>query len=430
MPRLLVLTLVLGITLITGLAAMSGPVLSLTVPLLLFLAAAFHWRPTAIEVEVDRVLELDRVGHNEEVRLSLALKDPRGLVEDVWVHMPMPEGLRLTRGSQEFLVSFAEGPEVQVPLAVQGPRGYYVLPPMTLEARDPFGLIARHTMRDVPQRLFVLPQGVATTPLDIRVRRTRVYPGLIPARKGGPGVEFYGLREYQYGDDWRWLNHRANARQEAALFVNEFELERAIDSGLLLDVRASTNLLSGDHNLLEYSIQATATLAEALLSYGNRVGLYIFGGPINWTFPGSGKTQYEKILRSLASASIEASPLFRRLDHLPVRLFPSRCLLIMVSPLSPEDLPSLLALRAKGYQLIVIIPDPIAFEVQALAENPHLELARRLATLERRHLLNTLARGGVQVCEWDVAQPLPEVIQRAFGRPVRGRALALQSAQF
>ncbi len=428
MPRVLVLTLVLSITLVTGLATVSGPVLSLTVPLLLFLAAAFYWRPAGVDVEVDRTLALDRVGHKEEVPLALSLKDRSGLMEDVLVRMPMPEGLRLTQGSQEFRVPFEAGPEVQVPLAVQGPRGYYVLPPMELEAQDPFGLIAQRTTREAPQRLFVLPRGVATTPLDIRVRRTRVYPGLIPARKGGPGVEFYGLREYQYGDDWRWLNHRASARQEAALFVNEFELERAIDSGLLLDVRAHTNLLGGTQNLLEYSIQATATLAEALLSYGNRVGLYIFGGPINWTFPGSGKKQYEKILRSLASASIEESQLFRRLDHLPVRLFPSRCLLIMVSPLSSEDLPSLLALRAKGYQLIVIIPDPIAFEVRVLEEDPHLELAQRLATLERRHLLNKLARGGVQICEWDVAQPLPEVIRRAFGRPTRGRALAMQSA--
>ncbi len=428
MPRILVLTLVLSITLVTGLAAVSGPALSLTVPLLLFLAAAFHWRPETVAVEVDRVLAVDRVSHNEEVRLALALRDPKGALEEVRVRMPMPEGLRLTQGSAEFLAPFEEGSEIQVPLAVQGPRGYYVLPPMELEVTDPFGLISRRATRAAPQRLFVLPRGVATTALNIRVRRTRVYPGLIPAHKGGPGVEFYGLREYQYGDDWRWLNHRATARQESALFVNEFEMERAIDSGLLLDVRAATNLLGGDRNLLEYGIQATATLAEALLSYGNRVGLYIFGGPINWTFPGSGKMQHEKILRSLASASIEESPLFRRLDHLPVRLFPSRCLLIMVSPLSPEDLTSLLALRAKGYQLIILIPDPVSLEMRTLEDDPQRELAQRLATLERRHLLNQLARGGVQICEWDVEQPLPEVVQRALGRPTRGRALAIQSA--
>ena len=428
MPRVLVLTLVLSITLIIGLAAVNGQVLALAVPLVIFLAGSFFWRPEDLDLEVERVLALDRASPHEEVSLTLTLKDASGALEEILVLMPMPEGLTLSQGSRVFLAPFESGPQLDVPLAVQGPRGYYVLPPLELESQDPFGLIRQRTRRHAPVRLFVLPSGVTTTPLDIRVRRTRVYPGLIPARKGGAGVEFYGLREYQYGDDWRWLNHRVNARQESDLFVNEFELERAIDSGLLLDVRTSTNLLGKDQSLLEYSIQATATLAEALLSYGNRVGLYIFGGPINWTFPGSGKKQYEKILRALASASVEESQLFRRLDHLPVRLFPSRCLLIMISPLSPEDLTSLLALRAKGYQLIVIIPDPISFEMRALGEHPDLELARRLATLERRHLLNRLARGGVQICEWDVDQPLPEVIQRAFGRPTRGRALAMQRA--
>lgn len=427
MPRLLVLTLILSATLVAGLAAVSGHVLSLAVPLLLFMTAAFFWRPEVLEVDLERSLQSDRVGPQEEVNLALTLRDRSETLESLLVNMPMPEGLQQTKGSREFLVPFENGFQTEVPLAVQGPRGYYVLPPLALESSDPFGLISRRISLEAPQRLFVLPQGVATAPLDIRVRRTRVYPGLIPARKGGPGVEFYGLREYQLGDDWRWLNHRANARQESELFVNEFELERAIDSGLLLDVRSSTNLLGRDQSLLEYSIQATATLAEALLSYGNRVGLFIFGGPVNWTFPGSGKKQFEKILRALASAKVEESQLFRRLDHLPTRLFPSRSLLIMISPLLTEDLKSLLALRAKGYQLIVISPDPIAFEVGLIQEESNLETAKRLASLERRHLLNKLARGGVQICEWDVQQSLPDVIQRAFGRPSRGRALSLGS---
>ena len=66
--------------------------------------------------------------------------------------------------------------------------------------------------------------------------------------------------------------------------------------------------------------------------------------------------------------------------------------------------------------------------MEALQEDTNLEIAKRLATLERRHMLNKLVRGGVQICEWNVEQPLPEVIQRAFGRPTRGRALSLQNA--
>lgn len=419
MPRLLTLTAVVGVTLLGGLAAVSGPALTLVAPLLVFMAAAFYWRPPRLDVVLERALATDRAGVEEEVDLRMDIQDRSCILEQLHIHMPMPSGLDLTEGSSEFLVPIQENGKAETPMAVAGQRGYYVLPPLELEARDPFGLIARRDRRDSPQRLFVLPRGEATGALDIRVRRTRVYPGLIPAGKGGPGVEFFGLREYQTGDDWRWINHRATARRESELIVNEFELERAIDTGLLLDVRASSNLLSGNVSLLEHGIQAAATLADALLAYGNRVGLYLFGGPMNWTFPGSGKKQYEKILRSLASAKLEDSQLFRRLDHLPVRLFPSRCLLIMISPLLGEDLISLLALRAKGYQLTVIIPDPLSAEIRVMSEQPHMDEACRLATLERRHLLTQLARGGVQICEWDVERPLPDVIQSAFGRQIR-----------
>ena len=120
MPRLLVLTLVLSITLIAGLASVSGDMLSLAVPLLLFMSASFYWRPETLTVDVDRSLESDRVGPQDEVGLALTLRDQTGTLEDVLVNMPMPEGLQQTKGSREFLVPFEDGLEVQVPLAVRG----------------------------------------------------------------------------------------------------------------------------------------------------------------------------------------------------------------------------------------------------------------------------------------------------------------------
>ena len=71
-------------------------------------------------------------------------------------------------------------------------------------------------------------------------------------------MEFFGVREYHPGDSMRWLNHRASARFEQTLFVNEFEQERAVDVGLILDTRQVTNVFAGTSTILEYSIQATA----------------------------------------------------------------------------------------------------------------------------------------------------------------------------
>lgn len=407
-----------------ALASLSGEVLALAVPLLLFLGAALYLAPPELAVGIERQLETDRAGPNENIAVELRVQDYTGALQEVHVAQPLPEGLALVESEKDCLVPLQPDTPAVLRYGVRGLRGYYVWPQVYLEACDPFGLICRRNHYEALNRLFVLPEAVTMSSMAIKVRRTRVYPGLIPAHKGGPGVEFYGLREYQTGDSWRWLNHRTNARQESALFVNEFELERAIDSGLILDVRAATNLVTGNRSLLEFGIQATSALAKALLDQGNRVGLFLYGGAIDWTFPGSGKMQYEKILRALARARIERSQVFSRLDHVPARLFPGRSLLILVSPLQSQDCPELLKLRARGYQVLVVSPDPVALEADLLEDQDELALALRLARLERRQLMAQLMRGGIRVCEWDTRLPFAEVVQQTFGQPA-ARALAL-----
>ncbi len=423
MPRLLVVVLLLMAVVVAGLATINGQVLALAVPLLVFMGAALYWMPPALNLKVDRTLDSERVGHGSEVQVELTLQDPAGTLEEVQIWQPLPENLHQVDGDKDCLAVFPSPSSLSLAYGFRGPRGYYVLPALHLETHDPFGLLRQTATADVLNRLFVLPQSVRIPPMAIKARRTRVYPGMIPARKGGPGVEFHGLREYQTGDSWRWLNHRVNARLESALFVNEFELERAIDIGLILDIRAVTNLFVQGHSILEHSIQATATLAENLLTYGNRVGLFLYGGSIDWTFPGSGKQQYEKILRTLARARIEQSQIFNRLDHIPARLFPHRSLLILVSTLHPLDYRDLHTLRAKQYQVMVVSPDPIAFETALLEDEEELVLAQRLARLERNNLMAQLARRGIQVCNWNTDQSFADVAQSAFSHPLIMQAL-------
>jgi uncharacterized protein (DUF58 family) len=229
-------------------------------------------------------------------------------------------------------------------------------------------------------------------------------------------VEFFGVREYQTGDALRWINHRASARHQQTLFVNEFEQERAVDVGLILDTRQATNLYAKNHSLLEYTIQATATLADALLSRGNRVGLFVFGGFLDWTFPGYGKLQRERILHALTRARLQESLVFEDLKYLPTRLFPIRSQLILVSPLRPEDLDDLISLRARGYQLLIISPDPVAFETGILESGAHVALAARIARLERAHLFHQLRRAGVRIFEWQVEKPFHQTARYALGR--------------
>jgi len=79
-------------------------------------------------------------------------------------------------------------------------------------------------------------------------------------------------------------------------------------------------------------------------------------------------------------------------------------------------LPFLTRLRAQGYQLLVVSPDPVSFEARAFSPDPEIEMAARLARLERRALLGTLRRTGAVVADWPVDQPLDRALGKATGR--------------
>jgi uncharacterized protein (DUF58 family) len=229
-------------------------------------------------------------------------------------------------------------------------------------------------------------------------------------------VEFFGVREYQVGDPRRWINWRVSARHPRTIFTNEFEQERIADVGLILDARRRNDIRLEGEVLFEHAVRATASLAEVFLSDGNRVGLLVYGGFLRWTFPGYGKVQRERILRALARAETGESMVFESLEYLPTRYFPARSQLILISPLCKEDLPVLTRLRARGYQLLVISPNPVTFEEKALGTRPGVPLASRIARLERSLLLRKMPQAGIQIVDWRVDEPFDQAIHASLGR--------------
>ncbi len=63
-------------------------------------------------------------------------------------------------------------------------------------------------------------------------------------------------------------------------------------------------------------------------------------------------------------------------------------------------------LRALGYHVLIISPDPIAFEKRFVPQEECTALAERIARMERDGALSKLRRARVNVVEWDVTLPL------------------------
>src|SRR5512138_1972250 len=110
----------------------------------------------------------------------------------------------------------------------------------------------------------VRPQIKKFKAIPVRPQNTVHAPGSIPARLGGSGTDFFGVREYHPGDSLHTLEWRLTARHPGKFFTKEFEREETAEIGIILDARPSNELRIKEESLFEYSIGAAGSLAEML----------------------------------------------------------------------------------------------------------------------------------------------------------------------
>jgi uncharacterized protein (DUF58 family) len=420
----LVLTgLTLGLILV-GLAMFKSEALALALPLAVYWLAGLAAGRDPPQLKVDRQLSAARAVSGGHVTVRLTLTNLGQRLEQVEIEDRLPPGVEVTSGEpRRLLAALARGGAVELTYTIRCRHGLYEFDAVSVIVSDYLSLAPRTVTLSAPTELAVRPEVVRLSPLGLRPRHTGVYAGLIATRQGGTGLTFFGVREYQAGDDLRHINWHASARHAQALFSNEFQQERATDVGVILDVRWRSQALAGTDDFFEQSVMAAASLAQSFLLDGNRVGVMLYGRSlIDWTFPGYGRPQRERILQALMRARLGAQHAFDRLEYLPTRFFIPGSQIVYVSPLLKEDMPVLVQLRARGYAVLVVSADPVAFEARQLGEEvAAVKLAARIGRLERNLLLEQLQQAGVRVLDWDVAAPFEQVV-RGFARRMRAWA--------
>ena len=425
MSRSVLLSLLTYVLLLAGITLVQGELIALALPLVAYLLIGYLQAPEQILLEATRRLEAERISPNADVEVTVTVHNRGSNLEEVLLADILPPGLTVSFGHTRHLLGLKPGASYRFTYTVAGPRGAYVFEGLNVRASDALGVRGSSVRVEARGRLFVLPPVTPVRNVTIRPRRTRVHSGMIPARAGGSGTEFFGVREYQPGDPPRAINWRASTRYGDTLYANEYQQERVADVGIILDGRPRSNEFSRGRSLFEHSVQAAASLADALLSQGNRVGLLLYASYLRWTFPGYGKVQRERILHALANARTGDSQVFYDLMYIPTRLFPPESQIIFVSPLVDDDLQPLIQLRARGYDVLVISPNPVKFELSYLpSADQSVDLAGRVVQMERGLLLQRLQRAGIHVVDWDTREPFDAVVRRRLGRvPVWLRAM-------
>lgn len=425
--RFLALASLAYMVIFAGLITVNGTLLALTIPLVLYLGAALLSPAPCIQLRVERKLSSDLLLQGSQVVVNLRILNEGPSLDEILIEDTLLPKMILVEGNTSVLTSLSSGSELELHYTIKAPRGNYVFETVAVSASDHLGVKRSFVQIEARGKLTFLPEIHRLKRVAIRPLRTHGHFGPIPSRQTGSGIDFFGIREYQMGDPRRWINWRASQRQEQKIFVNQFEQERIADVGIILDARQQSDFVrkNGD-SLFEYAVQATGSLSDALLNDGNRVGLLIYGFGLERTFPGYGKVQQERILQALGQARTGHNFALETMGYLPTKFFPAGSQIVMVSPLAVGDVQAFTRLRACGYEVLVVSPDPIDFEARGL--NVYGEGAWRIAHIERALLLRKLQRMGIRVLDWQVDRPFEPLVRTTLSRVSSGRRLGLRGS--
>ena len=424
------LGLVIYILVFVGLLTLESGLILLAIPLLAYLGLALYFAPGSLDLAVTRIISTDNVPEGRPVTIKVTILNQGNALEEVLLEDLVSDKLTLVDGKTRKRIAVPAGELVELEYTVSGPRGKYRFEGIRATATDLFGIFHIHKIFPAPASVLVFPNVTQLRQIHIRPRQTRGFAGPILARRGGSGVDFYGVREYQIGDSPRRINWRISSRHEQEFYSNEFEQEAIADVGIILDSRKQTNLVENNAALFEYSVLAAASIADAVLQEGHRVSLLVYGFGMERVYPGYGKVQKKRIMRTLAQSEPGDNYALESLVYLPTRLFSARSQVILISPLVSDDLHPLLRLRALGYEVMTICPDPLDFGARqrtafVQAKTPdvveHSPSVLRLAQIERALLFGNLRRAGIQVVDWKVDQPLSKVLHAVIIQPSHGR---------
>ena len=115
----------------------------------------------------------------------------------------------------------------------------------------------------------------------------------------GYGVDFADLREYEPGDDIRYIDWNVTARMNTP-YVRQYAEDREITAWFLLDLSPSVDFGTLQSLKRTVLIDFVTTFARLLTRHGNRVGAMFYGSRVERTIPArSGRIQVLRLVNDL-----------------------------------------------------------------------------------------------------------------------------------
>lgn len=408
--NLFIYFLLVFVFLLLGVATLMGEFIALAMIFLVLGIASILNQPPTPQLHFERRFSPMRIRQSVPLEITLTVTNQGSQrLTDLSVQDYLPRGIRVLKGQTNLLTTLDAGESAVIEYTIQAKRGQYQRFVSTYTSQQALAGYEISGQYEDESPLLVYPKTENLSPVKIRPPQTHGFAGSIASRRGGSGVDFFTIREYQPGDPQRHINWKASARAHQALYTNIFEQEQVANIGIILDARQRINLRKGSHSIFEHSVNAAAALGERFIKDGHRVSLLIYGSGKRRVFPGYGRQQERRILDAVTAVAPVVNFALTNFDNLPVQFFPAKSQIVLISPILQDDIPYIRRMRMRGYGVMAVSPNPVKLVAQEDTEST----AYRMAAAERAFILQQLRQIGAQVIDWDVDQTLESTLQRA-----------------
>ncbi len=332
------------------------------------------------ELKVHRELEKEKVFKDDFVHVKVVIENiGRSGFDFIEIRdYYNPALFRLILG--ENFISTRIGPKEQVKFSyVLEPRvrGEYPLGPLSITVKDRLGFNSlERIIPDSVTDILIYPPYEDIKRIEIlgSKRSLQLNHGAQRSKQKGLGSEFYGMRKYVFGDQFRLIDWKASVRSRK-LIVKEFESERDVTVMVLVD--SSQSMAGGqiENTKFEYAIRAAMLLTKVALTRKDRVGIFTYSDKKNFKFlkPDGGDEYFYRVLDFVARIKPQGkSRIVEALDHF-IRRFQKRSLIFIISDLEAdtEEISKAIGkLIPFNHTIILINPFSPWFEIHEIDLDP------------------------------------------------------------
>lgn len=199
--------------------------------------------------------------------------------------------------------------------------------------------------------------------LELKARRLvrESFSGEYLSSFRGQGLDFDDFREYQHGDEVRFIDWNVTARMNEP-FVRKFREERELCVILAVDVSGSADF--GSHHLSkrELSAEIAAVLGFSALQNGDKVGLLIFAGePLMFIPPAKGTRHLLRMIREILMARpAKRGTSIEEACNVLIKSLKRKSLVFMISDFHAEVLDKPLGKLASKHETVGLrVIDPV-----------------------------------------------------------------------